>query len=71
VVKRKTQAQKLNLLKEILAKQGKTQSWLAGELDMEFRSVSRYVNNHRQPSLDKLFEIARILKVNVKDLINS
>jgi putative transcriptional regulator len=62
---------KLNLIKERLAELGVTQSWLAGELDMEFRSVSRYVNNHRQPSLDKLFEIAKILKVNVKDLINS
>ncbi|MFM7431672.1 MAG: helix-turn-helix transcriptional regulator [Flammeovirgaceae bacterium] len=50
---------------------GKTQSWLAGELDLEFRTVNRYVNNHRQPSLKALFEIARLLKVNVKDLINS
>jgi len=70
VAKRKAQA-KLNLIKEKLEELGVTQSWLAGQLDMEFRSVSRYVNNHRQPSLDKLFEIARILKVNVKDLINS
>ena len=70
MAKRKAPA-KLNLIKEKLEELGMTQSWLAGELDMEFRSVSRYVNNHRQPSLDKLFEIAKILKVNVKDLINS
>lgn len=70
MAKRKAPA-KLNLIKEKLGELGKTQSWLAGELEMDFRSVTRYVNNHRQPSLDKLFEIARILKVNVKELINS
>jgi transcriptional regulator with XRE-family HTH domain len=61
----------LNRIKEVLEAHGKTQSWLAGELDVEFRTVNRYINNHRQPSLKQLFEIARILKINVKELINS
>ncbi|MFY7861070.1 MAG: helix-turn-helix domain-containing protein [Chitinophagales bacterium] len=38
---------------------------------MEFRTVNRYINNHRQPSLKQLFEIAKILKINVKELKNS
>ncbi len=71
MAKQSQQVRKLNLIKEKLSEKGKTQAWLAGELDMEFRTVSRYVNNHRQPSLEKLFEIARLLKINVKDLINS
>jgi putative transcriptional regulator len=62
---------KLNRIKQVLKTQAKTQAWLAGELDIEFRTVNRYVNNHRQPSLEILFEIAKILKVNVKELINS
>jgi len=61
----------LNRIKEVLDEHGKTQAWLAGELDIEFRTVNRYINNHRQPSLEKLFDMAKILKVNVKDLINS
>lgn len=62
---------KFNLIKEVLAAQGKTQSWLAGELDVEFRTVNRYINNHRQPSLELLFDIAKKLRVNPKELINS
>ncbi len=71
MAKRKDLAPKLNLIKEVLDAQGKTQAWLAGEMEMEFRTVNRYINNHRQPSLEKLFEIAKIMKVNVKELINS
>lgn len=63
--------QKFNHIKEVLKRQGKTQTWLAGELDMDFRTLNRYTNNHRQPTLEKLFQIAKILKVNVKELINS
>jgi transcriptional regulator with XRE-family HTH domain len=71
VAKGKKPGKKLNLIKEVLDSQGKTQSWLAGEMDIEFRTMNRYINNHRQPSLERFFEIARILRVNVKDLINS
>jgi putative transcriptional regulator len=60
----------LNRIKEVLEAQGKTQSWLAGQLDMDFRTVNRYCNNSRQPSMEKMFEIARILKVKVGDLVN-
>lgn len=68
---KKRDYQKLNCIKDVLALQGKTQAWLAGELDVEFRTVNRYINNHRQPSLETLFAIAKLLKVNVKELINS
>jgi putative transcriptional regulator len=60
----------LNRIKEILESQDKTQSWLAGQLDMDFRTVNRYCSNSRQPSLERLFDIARILKVKVRELIN-
>jgi len=62
---------KYNRIKDELANQGKTQVWLAGELDKEFLTVTRYVNNLRQPSIEVLFEIAKALKVNPKELINS
>ncbi|CAN5439173.1 hypothetical protein BH09BAC3_BH09BAC3_36000 [soil metagenome] len=71
MLKRKNSLPKLNLIKEVLETQGKSQAWLAGELDIEFRTVNRYVNNHRQPSIERLFQIAKLLKVNAKELINS
>ena len=73
MAKRKTKSTKpiLNRIKEVLEEQGKTQTWLAEKLDKDFVTVTRYVNNHRQPSLEVLFDVARVLKVNPKELINS
>jgi transcriptional regulator with XRE-family HTH domain len=64
-------SRKYNIIKEVLEKQGKTQGWLAAVLDVEFNTVNRYCNNHRQPTIATLFEIAHLLKVNPKDLLNS
>jgi len=62
---------KYNRIKDVLMDQGKTQTWLAEKLDRDFVTVTRYCNNHRQPSIETLFEIAGVLKVNPKELINS
>jgi len=69
--KSKPEKPKLNRIKEVLEEQGKTQTWLAEKLDKDFVTVTRYVNNHRQPSLEILFEIAKVLKANPKDLLNT
>ena len=71
MTKLKSPAQKLNLIREGLQQRNKTQSWLAGELDLELKTINNYINNRRQPTLGQLFEIAKALKMNVKDLINS
>jgi len=62
--------EKLNLIKDVLEKQGKTQTWLAEKLDKDFVTVTRYANNKRQPTLETLFEIAQILRVSPRELIN-
>lgn len=62
-------AVQFNRIKDELLKQGKTQAWLADELGVEFQTVSRYVNNRRQPSIETLYHIAKILKVSPKDLL--
>lgn len=71
--KRKTKSEKpsYNRIKEVLEQQEKTQTWLAEQLDKDFKTVTRYINNHRQPTIETLFEIAKILKVNPRDLLNS
>lgn len=69
--KRKNTGRKLNRLKEVLATQGKTQTWLSEQMDLDFETINRYTNNHRQPTIETLFEIAKVLKVNPKELLNS
>lgn len=59
----------MNRIKEILAENGVKQTWLAEKLGKSFNMVNDYCNNRRQPTLEVLFEISEILKVNVKDLI--
>jgi putative transcriptional regulator len=64
-------AKKYNTIKAVLEKQGKTQSWLADQLDVQYNTINRYCTNRRQPSIELLFKIAQILKVNPRDLLNS
>jgi putative transcriptional regulator len=60
-----------NRIKDVLDLQERTQAWLAEQLDLDFKTVTRYVNNHRQPTISRLFEIAKILKVNPRELLKS
>lgn len=60
-----------NRLREVLEDRGKSQTWLAEQMDLDFQTITRYVNNNRQPTLARLYEIAKILKVNPKELLNS
>lgn len=61
----------MNLIKEILEEKGIKQIWLAEKLGKSYNMVNGYVQNRRQPSLELLNEIAKILEVDVKDLIQS
>ena len=59
----------MNRIKEVLEERGIKQTWLAERLGKSFCIVNSYVCNRRQPSLEVLFEIANILNVNPKELI--
>ncbi len=56
-------------IKEVLEAKGIKQTWLAEQLGKSFSIVNAYACNRRQPSLEQLFEIAKILQVEPKDLI--
>lgn len=71
MAKSKVNPSKLNRIGEVLKEKGKTQAWLAGEMELEYRTINRYVNNHRQPSLEAIFTMAKLLKVNPKEFLNS
>ena len=60
-----------NRIKEVLTEKGIKQTWLAEKLGKSFTIVNSYVCNRRQPSLELLFQIAVILQVNPKELINT
>lgn len=61
----------MNRIKEVLEEKGIKQTWLAERLGKSFSIVNAYVCNRRQPSLELLFEIARLLQVDVKELIDN
>lgn len=59
----------MNRIKEVLGEQDITQTWLAKELGKSYNMVNSYVQNRRQPSIEILYQIAKILKVEAKDLL--
>jgi len=59
----------MNRIKEVLVEKGIKQTWLAEKLGKSYNMVNAYVQNRQQPRLEILFEIARILDVNPKDLL--
>ncbi len=61
----------INRLKAVLAEQSKTNKWLAEQLNKNETTVSRWCTNEVQPSMDNLVVIALLLKVDVRELINS
>ncbi|MCW2258676.1 MULTISPECIES: helix-turn-helix transcriptional regulator [Sphingobacterium] len=61
----------INRLKAVLAEQAKTNKWLAGELNKNETTVSRWCTNEVQPPVETLLQIAELLNINIKDLLNS
>lgn len=53
----------LNRLKLVLVEQKKTTKWLAGEIDKDPATVSKWCTNTAQPSLETLSIIAEKLDV--------
>lgn len=62
---------KMNRIKEVLKEQGRTQTWLAEQIDKSYVIVTNYCNNNSQPSIPVLRDIAKVLDVDVKDLLIS
>lgn len=60
----------MNRIKEGLEEQGRSQKWLAAQIGKSYNMVNAYVQNRQQPRLEVLFEIAKILDVDPKELIN-
>ncbi len=61
----------MNKIKEVLDKKGIKQTWLAEQLGKSYNMVNSYVQNRQQPRLEVLNDIAKILDVDVIELIVS
>jgi transcriptional regulator with XRE-family HTH domain len=61
----------MNRIKEVLEEKGIKQKWLAEQLGKSYNMVNSYIQNRQQPRLEVLFEIAKILDVDAKELLKS
>jgi len=59
----------LNRIKVMLAERNHTNKWLAEQVGKDPATVSKWVTNASQPSLEMIFRIAEVLKCNYTDLI--
>lgn len=59
----------LNRLKLVLVEKKRTGKWLAEQLGKDTTTVSKWCTNTSQPSLELLVQIAKILEVEVSDLL--
>ena len=60
---------KLNRIKAAFADKDKTNKWLAEQLDKDPATVSKWCTNASLPSLETLLMIAKLLNVEVNDLV--
>ena len=61
----------INRLKVVLAEKKRTNKWLAEQLGKTEHTISRWCHNKSQPSVAQLNEIANVLNVDVRTLMNS
>ena len=61
----------MNRIKEVLEEKGIKQTWLSEKLGKSYPVINGYAQNRVQPKLEVLFEIASILNVDPKELINT
>ncbi len=61
----------MNRIKETLEEKGIKQTWLAEKLGKSYNMLNSYVQNRLQPRLEVLNDIAKILDVDVVELIVS
>ncbi|KXA34793.1 DNA-binding helix-turn-helix protein [Prevotella corporis] len=58
-----------NRIRVVLADKQITNRWLADQMGVTDMTVSRWKTNKIQPSMSQFVEIARLLQVDIKDLL--
>ncbi|MBR1652185.1 MAG: helix-turn-helix transcriptional regulator [Alloprevotella sp.] len=60
----------LNRIKTVLTEQGRSNIWLSERLGKNAATVSRWCTNDNQPSVETLYQIAQLLDVDIRELLN-
>ena len=60
---------KLNRIKTVLVDKGKSNKWLAEQLGKDPATISKWCTNTSQPSLEMMMTIAKLLQVELNDLV--
>lgn len=60
----------INRIKVVLVEKKKTNKWLAEQLSKDPATVSKWCTNTSQPDLNTLIKIARLLEIDIRELIN-
>lgn len=60
----------INRLKVVLVEKNKSGKWLGEQLGKDPATISRWCNNHAQPSVETFTRIAEILGVDIRELFN-
>ena len=58
-----------NRIKAVLAEKDKTGTWLSEQMGRNIGTVSRWMTNKVQPSVEQLYDIAKHLDVDVRELL--
>lgn len=61
--------EKLNRIKGALADAGKTNIWLAEQIERDPVTVSKWCTNTSQPDLQTLAKISDLLNVDIRELL--
>lgn len=63
--------QNYNRIKAVLAEQNKTSTWLAKQIDKNPNTISKWCRNDMQPRIENLFQVAKALDIDVRELLVS
>lgn len=66
-----TENKDINRLKIVLAEKKRTNKWLAEQLHKDPATVSKWCTNTAQPGLETLIDIAKVLDVEVAELLRT
>ena len=61
--------ERINRIKVVLAEKNKSNKWLADQLGKDYSTVSKWCTNTSHPNLETLLQIAKILEVEVQELL--
>lgn len=64
-----TMDKKLNRIKTVLVDKGRSNKWLAEQLGKDPATISKWCTNTCQPSLEMMMTIAKLLQVELNDLV--